>query len=250
MSKKIDVNKLLLLPTEKYEIFHKLSNNRVLNLNQDTDQLKSKYSSKNIIYKSYFRFENIKLKKPNVQKNNLIKAIINRKSNLDKPSKEKLTLSKISYLLYYSVGLIKEFKRPYPSAGGLYPIEIYLISQKTEFDKKIRLFHYYVKDHSLEKLWQIPKKDLKSCFIQSKIIDSQLIILLTAVFKRSSKKYGNRSYRYIHLEAGHLSQNILLISTSLKLSACPIGGFYEDKINRLLDLDGINESVIYSIVIK
>lgn len=73
---------------------------------------------------------------------------------------------------------------------------------------------------------------------------SGILILLSAVFSRSEIKYGSRGYRHILTEVGHLSQNIYLASAALKLDCCSIGGYMDDKLNELLDLDGLEESVV------
>ena len=91
------------------------------------------------------------------------------------------------------------------------------------------------------------KTDLSKCFLnQNWVKKSGCIILISAVFKRNTIKYGDRGYRHIMQEAGHLGQNIYLISSALGLGCCAISGFNDEELNNMLDLDGVNEGVIYS----
>ena len=62
-------------------------------------------------------------------------------------------------------------------------------------------------------------------------------------------KYGDRGYRHVLAEAGHLAQNLYLISSALGLSCCAMGGYYDEEINNLLDIDGVGESIVYILAI-
>lgn len=70
------------------------------------------------------------------------------------------------------------------------------------------------------------------------------MIAISSVFGRNKVKYGERGYRYSLIDRGHLGQNIYLVSTLLKLNCCAIGGYVDGKINKLLDVDGTEESVV------
>jgi SagB-type dehydrogenase family enzyme len=72
-----------------------------------------------------------------------------------------------------------------------------------------------------------------------------VIFVWTAIFNRSKCKYGQRAYRYIYLDAGHIAENLALGAVSLSLGSCPIAALYDDEVNSLIDVDGIKESVIY-----
>lgn len=81
--------------------------------------------------------------------------------------------------------------------------------------------------------------------IRDQSIDcAPITILLTAMFRRTIYKYGNRGYRFILTESGHLLQNIALLSTSYGMGTCDIGGYEDDEINEMLGIDGMTESVI------
>jgi len=201
------------------------------------------------ICKSYARFPEIKLPKSyRTKKSDLLKVLMTRRSQRN-PSKKFLGLDEISFILYYSAGISYEktelILRTYPSAGALFPCEIYIISLNTELSSIPFVFHYYPLNHSLEKLWKVNRTSLKKAIIQKEPLKFPLIILITAIFAKSTIKYGYRGYRYAFMEAGHIGQNILLISRFLNLNSFPLGGFIEKEINNILDIDGLNESILY-----
>jgi SagB-type dehydrogenase family enzyme len=78
---------------------------------------------------------------------------------------------------------------------------------------------------------------------------ASLIIFLTAIFERSTFKYGERGYRFILLEAGHVAQNLNLVANALGLGCANIGGYFDREIDDLLELDGVTHSTIYMIAI-
>ena len=98
---------------------------------------------------------------------------------------------------------------------------------------------------------EINKKDLDQIAIYEFVKDASLIIFLTAVFWRTQNKYKERGYRFVLIEAGHIGQNIYLISEALGLKCCALGGFRisDEQIEKLLDLDGVAESLVYTLVI-
>ena len=71
------------------------------------------------------------------------------------------------------------------------------------------------------------------------------LIVLTAIFDRARHKYGERGYRYVYMEAGHISQNIFLQAVSLGLGSVAVGAFLDQEVNRILGIDGREEAAIY-----
>ena len=72
-----------------------------------------------------------------------------------------------------------------------------------------------------------------------------IVMIWTAIFQRCKWKYRQRAYRYIYLDAGHVAQNLALTATSLNLCSCQIGAFYDEEVNAILSIDGVEESAIY-----
>lgn len=147
---------------------------------------------------------------------------------------EKLTREEIGQLLWAAQGITdSQGLRTAPSAGALYPLEIYFLTPEG-------FFHYLPRGHEVE---QISGKDLRdglslAALGQSSIKQAPLDLVITAVYQRVSGKYGQRGERYVHIEAGHAAQNVHLQAVSLNLSSVPIGAFSDEMVSQLLSLPG------------
>lgn len=204
---------------------------------------------KKIYYKAYPRFDQVVLPSPSRKKFDLQKALLGKES-FTEFSKKPIELSKFSDLLYYSAGVssfIKKdgsAKRTYPSAGARYPLEVYPFVFNVERIKSA-VYHYHLKTHSLELLLNKPfYRQTMRQFNQAWTRKSAFILVISAMFDRTEGKYKDRGYRHILTECGHMAQNFYLMSTALNLGCCSIGGFIDDGLNELLDIDGIDESVV------
>jgi len=162
---------------------------------------------------------------------------------------------KLSHLLRYSCGLVEGsddlFRRAHPSGGGRFPLEIYPIVFQGNADIPAGLYHYNIREHALDVLWKRPFSDheIGELFFYEWIKDASFALVLTAAFDRSQMKYGERGYRYILIEAGHISQNVYLAAEAVGLKCCAMAGTKDEKIERLLDIDGITESVVHSLIL-
>jgi len=138
--------------------------------------------------------------------------------------------------------------RPAPSAGALFPLEIYA-ALNYSVTPPPGLYHYGPGDHALAQLnADEPAKMLAYSFLEGADISAApVVVVIAAVFGKTTAKYGDRGYRYILLEAGHVAQNIALAAVALGLATFPVGGFYDDKVNAWLGLDGVNEAACYMI---
>ena len=144
------------------------------------------------------------------------------------------------------------FPRPFraaPSGGALYPLEIYVWNLAVE-GVPAGLAHYDPTAHELDLLGPLDQGRLERCFVQSALLGSAAAILLvSAVFFRSVFKYGDRGYRFVLLEAGHVVQNAVLAAAGQRVAAVPIGGYFDRDLDRELGLDGLHESVIYALAV-
>ncbi len=178
-------------------------------------------------------------------------------------SGEGVTLVDLARLLFHSYGItgsipiprhpdLVQDLRAVPSAGALYPLEIYLATFRVE-GARPGLYHYNVLEHSLEliKSGLFDEELGEICFLKPYIeVDkSAFMMLISCVFNRALFKYQDRGYRFILLEAGHVAQNVSLMCHGMGLGSVLIGGFLDDQLNELFGLDGYHESVIYPIVI-
>jgi SagB-type dehydrogenase family enzyme len=176
-------------------------------------------------------------------------VIINRKS-IRKFKNEPIAQSQLGFLLFGMTGLTRIFPnfafRTVPSAGGLFPIEVYpLINNVEDLDQGI--YHYNIPNHSLELLKEgdYRAEISKACLDQEIAYKSAVNFVWTAQIERSRWKYLQRCYRYIYLDAGHIGQNFYLVAEALGLGACTIGAIFDDEINALLDIDSLIETAIY-----
>ena len=200
-------------------------------------------------YKNYSGMKKIKLPKPNYRGMILEEAIEKRRS-VRNYSHKAITLVQLSQLLFAAQGItgsLYGYKlRAAPSAGALYPFELYLVVNNVE-GLSPGIYHYAVSDHALELLkpgdfsGQITDAALK----QDMVGKANVTFLLSAIFDRTRHKYGERGFRYVYIEAGHISQNISLQAVSLGLGSVTIGAFLDDKVNQLVGVDGRKESVLY-----
>lgn len=164
-----------------------------------------------------------------------------------------VTGKRLSQLLAYSYGLTAKvptmgtplYLRSAPSAGGLYPAELYLISRGTPFLPP-GLYNYQPQSHSLIHFWENDVwQDLQSaCLWHSALDSTQLALVTTAIFYRSAWRYEDRAYRRIFLDTGHLLGNIELASAIVDYRPHLIGGFLDQAMNDLLYLDWQVESVM------
>lgn len=166
-----------------------------------------------------------------------------------------LTKEELSTLLLYSCGEIRQgessTKRAQPSGGPRYPVEAYVLVFRSDGDLPAGIYHYSIRDHTLECISarEFMKTEIKELFVDSWVQDTAAAIVLTGVFSRTKMKYGQRGYRYALLEAGHIGQNVYLVSQALGLGCCGMGGSYDATLEKLLDIDGEYESVLYTLAV-
>ncbi|ASC73325.1 hypothetical protein XM38_042890 [Halomicronema hongdechloris C2206] len=167
---------------------------------------------------------------------------------------ETLWWSRLSRFLINSYGLTAKvmtvngslfYLRAAPSAGGLYPAEIYLISRGTSL-LPAGLYNYQVRTHSLWRFWDDhPWQSLQeACFWHPALESTQLALVITAVFYRSAWRYQDRAYRRIYLDSGHLIGNLELAGTFTDYRPHLIGGFADEAVNNLLYLDADQEGAV------
>jgi SagB-type dehydrogenase family enzyme len=202
-------------------------------------------------YKIYEKpIEKIALPKPEFPKNiDFWNVILKRKSSRSF-NEQPITIKQLGLLLFGMSGKTRVSSRmeyrTIPSAGGLFPIEIYpTINNVRELKKGI--YHYNIKDHELEFLKEGDYKSevAKGCLDQAIAFHSAVNFIWTAVIPRSKWKYLQRCYRYIYLDCGHIGQNFYLVAESLNLGACTIGAIYDQELNKILEIDGKQETAIY-----
>lgn len=233
------------------DIFHaKTKNDKIIKTNFH------KYPEEwiTIHFKGYPRLKNVKLRMSELPKQ--ITEIFTTRRSVRNFSSKRIDFTDLSNILFYSAGLIDSAndldnsRRPYPSAGARYPLEVYFFAIRVK-NLDEGLYHYNVKENLLELLTNdATTQKCKEIIGQDKnLINASCVIVITAALERTRIKYRNRGYRYMLIEAGHLAQNILLLTNYLGLGACAIGGFIDDKINDLLDINNAKEVTLYMIAL-
>tara|TARA_B100000315_G_scaffold222250_1_gene226192 strand:- start:4419 stop:5231 length:813 start_codon:yes stop_codon:yes gene_type:complete len=228
------------------ELFHKETSITWLGVLGDIFRSKPKEPPQ---YKTYPYAKVIKLPKPEYKGMVLEEAIKKRRSQRNYSNKT-ITLNQLSQLVFAAQGATGKsygtLLRTAPSAGALYPFEVYLVVNAVD-DLPRGMYHYSVQKHALElvKSGDFRSSITKAGLDQDMLGDSSVAFVLTSVFDRLRHKYGERGYRYAYMEAGHISQNIYLQATSLGLGSVAIGAFLDEEINKLIGIDGHNEAAIY-----
>ena len=182
--------------------------------------------------------QEVLLPKPKLKGNiSLEEAIYKRRSHRRFLPKD-LTIEQIGQLLWVAQGITDEAQnlRAAPSAGALYPMEIYLV-------KSDGLFHYSVKGH---KLTSISKDDLRkqlqaAALFQGFVSQAPVDIIICAVYERVTGKYGRRGIQYVHMEAGHAAQNIHLQAVAEGLGSVSVGAFNSNDVKKALNLPADQE---------
>jgi SagB-type dehydrogenase family enzyme len=149
-----------------------------------------------------------------------------------------LSLADISQLLWAAQGIAAEgHLRTAPSAGALYPLEVYLVAGNVD-GLEPGGYHYRPGRHELVliKAGDFRRELDRAALGQDYVANGAAIILFAAVYARTSAKYGQRATRYVHFEAGHAAQNVCLQATALGLGAVTVGAFEDDEVKRVVAL--------------
>jgi SagB-type dehydrogenase family enzyme len=153
-----------------------------------------------------------------------------------------LTTTEIGQLLWAAQGVTSaDGRRTAPSAGALYPLEVYLVSADG-------LALYLPTEHALQRLASEDRRArlADAALGQAVVREAPAVIVITAVPERTAVRYGDRATRYVWLEAGHAAQNVLLEAVSLGLGAVPMGAFDDARVSTVLELPP-NEVPLYLI---
>lgn len=159
-----------------------------------------------------------------------------------------LTLDEVSQLLWAAQGITAEWGgRTAPSAGALYPLEVYLVVGDVE-GLAVGVYKYKPEGHELLKISDLDVREglATAAWGQNWVEEGAIDIVIAAVYERTAKKYGNRGERYVHMEAGHAAQNIYLQAVALDLGMVTVGAFYDKWVRNVLSMPQ-NEVPLYVI---
>jgi SagB-type dehydrogenase family enzyme len=164
-------------------------------------------------------------------------ALLERRSVRDY-GKDSLSKEQISQLLWAAQGITADWGgRAAPSAGALYPLEIYLVAGAVK-DLEPGLYHYDPRGHTISrtKAGDLRKSVTQASLYQDEISRAPATIIITAVYERTMQKYGERGIRYVHMEVGSAGENIYLQAESLGLGTVFIGAFDDEQVKDALGI--------------
>ncbi len=205
-------------------------------------------------YKRYPLAPKIQLDPPQRDGGAPLWDVLQRRRSVRHFKVEQITKADLSQLLWAAQGITKVLRgfdfRTAPSAGALYPVETYLVvNTVTEVESGI--YHYAVDRHELEqlKVGDFRLQVAQAALDQEMAYQANVVFIWTAMFERSKWKYKQRAYRYVYLDAGHIAQNVALAAVALNLGSCQIAALYDEEVNALIGVDGVEESVLYMTVV-
>lgn len=148
-------------------------------------------------------------------------------------------MNDVSQILWAAQGISSSQSggRTVPSAGATYPLEIYLAVRRVE-KLKSGLYLYLPEGHKLSKVSEgdFGLKLSKAALSQDFIKEAPMVLVFSAVFEKTTERYGDRGIRYVYMETGHSAQNVYLQVQSLGLATVVVGAFDEDEVKELLNL--------------
>jgi len=190
----------------------------------------------------------------------LTEVLENRRSSWDF-GKKSMSEEELINFLGYSFGISnqKENLRTYPSGGRFYPVDVYIVPTKkmiknSKLINEEKVYKYNHNTRQLVALNNVNLDEVNRLTSATSIGDMSfdnglLLIFLVGDTSFIKSKYLSLSYRLIYQELGHIGQNIMLVSTMLGFSSVPLGGFFENKINKYLNLDSNNKSTMYTFIV-
>ncbi|MCF6290165.1 MAG: SagB/ThcOx family dehydrogenase [Desulfobacterales bacterium] len=181
---------------------------------------------------------NIRLPEPRQYSKISLEESLARRRSVRDYTGESLSLAEVSQLLWAAQGItVDRGGRTAPSAGALYPLELYVFAGNIE-KLAAGIYHYRPKQHELvlAREGDLRGRLAGAALGQDAVRDGAIALVFTAVPQRTTRKYGRRGIRYIFIEAGHAAQNVCLQATALGLGAVIIGAYYDDRVSALLGL--------------
>ncbi|MDY7233140.1 SagB/ThcOx family dehydrogenase [Hyalangium rubrum] len=208
-------------------------------------------------YKSYPSHPQVELPRAElVLARELQEIIVGRRSVRAFDPTGPVTLQELANLLQLSYGItgtlegpgVTQYLRAIPSAGALYPLELYLLAQRVQ-GLAPGLYHYRVAHHALEVLELGDQSERLRCMERDWTMSSTAAccLVISGMFERTMIKYQERGYRFVLMEAGMLGQHATLLAECQRIRSCMMGGWADDELNQLFGLDGLSESVLLAL---
>ncbi len=191
------------------------------------------------IKSDYRKDERVQLPTPNFDGKISVEKAIKQRRSIRSYKQEPLTLAQVGQILWAAQGITNDNGfRATPSAGAIYPLEIYLIAGKMT-DLVSGVYKYLSKDHVIIKISNGDKRSELSdaALSQEWIKEAPISIVVCGIYERTSKKYGENASKFVHMEVGCVAQNIYLQTTAMGLGTTFVGAIEKEKIVSVLHLD-------------
>jgi len=180
------------------------------------------------------------------------RTAIGRRRSIRHYARAPLTLEELAFLCWSTQGIV-EVKAPFytlrnvPSAGGRHAFETYLLINRIG-NMQPGLYRYLAFSHSLvpvDTKKGVADRVMASCLGQAFVRSSAVTFIWSAVIYRMAWRYSERAYRLVHLDAGHVCQNLYLAGEQIGCGTCAIGAFDDRQMAGVLGIDGEEEFVVY-----
>jgi SagB-type dehydrogenase family enzyme len=212
------------------------------------------WETKPDLYKEYPEAPKVELPSFEPSRTMSLDQALKQRKSVREFQPKSISKGQLSYLLWASTGIQRVEEgyafRTAPSAGALYPIETYVVANNVR-TLEAGLYHYSIRTHQLEQLQSgdLRRQIAAAALGQGMCATASAVFVWSAVFERCKWKYGQRAYRYIYLDAGHIAENLALAAVSLNLGSCAIGALYDGQANTIVGVDGVEESVVCMAVV-
>jgi SagB-type dehydrogenase family enzyme len=181
-----------------------------------------------------------------------LRKAIEQRETIRNYSNSAISLEELSYLLWCTQGVKKVTERPVtlrtvPSAGARHAFETYLLVNRVDHLNP-GLYRFAAIEHGLLAISHeadLAGRATQACGKQAHVLNSAVTFFWAATAERMTWRYMQRGYRYLHLDAGHVCQNLYLAAESLGCGVCAIAAYDDDAVNQILGLDGENQFAIY-----
>jgi len=171
-----------------------------------------------------------------------LEEAIARRRSIRNFAPEPLSQAQLSQILWAAQGIsdTQGKYRTVPSAGATYPLEVFVVCGENSVEEiGAGIYHYNRDSHSLTLHYKGDARlELaRAALAQAMIYEAPVDIIICAEYEHTSRRYGDRGERYVHIEVGHAGQNIYLQATALGLATVAVGAFDDEQVREVLRLD-------------
>lgn len=175
-----------------------------------------------------------------------LERLLQQRRSIRSFSKQAISLGMLGQLLWAAQGITHPHGlRTTPSAGALYPLEIYVVAGMVD-GLPPAVYHYQAKGHLLVQTTEGDRRQALSsaALEQSWLSHAAAVVVFSAIYARTRHKYGQRAERYVHIEAGHAAENLFLQAEALALGTVVVGAFNDGEVSKLLELPDDTQPLI------